>query len=55
MSWAGIPFTVRWEPDCHGGIISHLEIRSKDSQALPITGTGYLSHFTHKEEVLREG
>lgn len=55
LKWSGFHINIEWEPDAFGGIIAHLEIRSENSYPLPITNTGYLSHFTHKAEVMQHG
>jgi len=34
-----------------GETLSHLEVRSVNQRKLPITETGYRSHFTSKKEV----
>jgi len=55
LKWSGFHINIEWEPNAFGGIIAHLEIRSENSYPLPITNTGYLSHFTHKAEVMQHG
>ncbi|WP_250890510.1 hypothetical protein [Sphingobium nicotianae] len=47
FTWQGIEIEAIYHPHKWGGVIAHLEIRSiKPERApLPITGTGYLSHF----------
>lgn len=47
FTWQGIEIEVVYTPRKGGGIIAHLDIRSvKPERApLPITSTGYLSHF----------
>jgi hypothetical protein len=52
--WAGIPLSIRYCPDwC--SITAHLEISSRDGQPLPITETGYRSHFTSTDAIEAEG
>ena len=53
ISWQGIALLVRWAPKWTTGIyeIAHLEIKSRNRQPLPITETGYRSHFIHREHV----
>ncbi len=57
MNWQGIALLVRWAPHWSTGIceIAHLEIKSCDRQPLPITETGYRSHFIHREHVEEAG
>lgn len=53
MSWRGRALTVRWARQwgSENFPISHLEVRSDDGQPLPITETGYRSHFVGAESV----
>lgn len=45
--WQGIDIEAIYLPRRFGGVIAHLEIRSIEPHRapLPITKTGYLSHF----------
>jgi hypothetical protein len=47
FTWQGIEIEAAYTPHKWGGVIAHLEIRSvKPERArLPITSTGYRSHF----------
>ena len=47
FTWQSIEIEAVYHPQKWGGVIAHLEIHSiKPERApLPITGTGYLSHF----------
>ncbi len=60
-SWNGIEIEIRWNPDHlafdDGTGMAHLEIESiKPSRApLPMTETGYRSHFTPRSDVYRYG
>ena len=56
--WNGIAIEIRWEPNwlnltSSGYDTAHLEIKSiaPDRAPLPITETGYRSHFTSPETV----
>jgi hypothetical protein len=55
IDWEGITLLVKWCPSWLGERsshqIAHLEIYSADRQPLPITETGYRSHFIDKEAV----
>jgi hypothetical protein len=60
MDWEGIALSVRWTPDwlnmtARGYDIAHLELVSVDRVPLPITETGYRSHFTSRALVEGEG
>lgn len=47
LTWQGIEIELTYKPEDFGGAIAHLEIKSLDPERapLPITGTGYRSHF----------
>jgi hypothetical protein len=50
--WQGIPLEVRYAPmwspfSFDGHKLVHLEVQSQGRVPLPITGTGYRSHFMH--------
>jgi hypothetical protein len=55
--WNGIEIEIRWQPDyCHfddGRSMAHLEVESINPKRapLPITSTGYRSHFIHAADV----
>ncbi|MBL4616597.1 MAG: hypothetical protein JKY46_02795 [Robiginitomaculum sp.] len=46
LNWQGIEIEARYSPNNHN-VIAHLEIKSinPEREMLPITDTGYLSHF----------
>jgi hypothetical protein len=55
-NWRGFALTIRWTPawyedDDGSGDVAHLEIKSDDGAALPISETGYQSYFTAPAEV----
>ena len=61
-SWQGIPLSVSYCPDfcaafreVMGRPVAHLTITTGDRQPLPVTETGFLSHFTGPELVDAEG
>lgn len=58
-SWNGIEIEIRWNPDHvaldDGSSMAHLEIESLDRSPLPVTETGYRSHFIHEAEVAHYG
>jgi len=55
ITWEGIALSIRWTPNWLGRddeyAIGHLEIESDDRHALPMTETGYRSHFTHRDDI----
>lgn len=63
MDWRGITLEITYEPNwlnigdrCPELGHAHLEVRSRpDGVRLPITETGYRSHFLHAEEVDQAG
>lgn len=58
LDWDGITLSVEWAPSWYGSKhfpISHLQIRSDDGLPLPMTKTGYRSHFVPREDVEARG
>lgn len=57
LSWEQFDIEVNYCPEWSTGHykIAHLEIRNINGQALPITETGYRSHFLHPEIIEEEG
>ena len=60
--WQGIALEIRycrnWSAsyeEIYGYPLAHLEIESANREPLPITETGYLSHFTGSELIDAEG
>ncbi len=57
-SWQGIALQVRhnacWLGRCAGLRTHHIELRSADRVELPVTATGYRSHFLHGEDPFAE-
>lgn len=54
IEWQGIAIEIRWAQRWHSSdayAISHLELRSHDNVQLPMTETGYRSHFIDKDSV----
>lgn len=57
--WRGIELEIRhchnWLPNTLSPFVTqHIEIRSADKRLLPITETGYRSHFLNGAEALAE-
>lgn len=64
IEWHGITIEINYEPDwspaytgTYGTPLAHLQIRSLDPEcaALPITETGYLSHFIPASDINEYG
>jgi hypothetical protein len=61
LDWEGFALSINYCPDwsptlkSSGYALAHLEIRSIDGQPLPITETGYRSHFTNADSIEAEG
>ena len=59
-AWRGIGLTINWVEeyfamDDGSYAVAHLEIIADDRTPLPISETGYKSHFTSREAVEAEG
>ena len=60
-TWNGIRLEISWEPDWlgiearHEVAAAHLQVRSHGDEPLPITETGYRSHFTSRSAVAAAG
>lgn len=59
VTWRGIELEIRhchnWLPNNASPFVTqHIEIRSADKRLLPITETGYRSHFLNGAEALAE-
>lgn len=60
--WRGIGLTINWKPDYfamatrdHAYAVAHLEITADGEAMLPVTETGYRSHFIQPDLVEAEG
>ena len=54
-TWRGISLTIRHCPvwgSTHNGPVQHVEVESDDHVAIPITETGYRSHFMIGDQAL---
>jgi hypothetical protein len=54
LVWRGKKIEVAYDARSFAGY-AHLQIRSKHSNPLPITETGYRSHFAHPADVEHYG
>ena len=60
ITWNGTPITIHycedWLPNLTiDFVMAHLKIESDDRQPLPITGTGFKSHFIPAQEINDHG
>jgi hypothetical protein len=52
IMWEGLALRISWCPEWSTSVqIAHLEISTADAAPLPITETGYRSHFVHRADV----
>ena len=49
LTWEGISITLSHHTQRFGGPFDHLELHAKER--LPVTETGYRSHFIHPKEL----
>ncbi len=59
VTWCGIDLEIRHCPSWFSSerdefVTQHIEVRSAGNVPLPITGTGYRSHFMNGEDALAE-
>lgn len=54
ITWRGIEIAITFNPDAFG-MAEHIELRSAGKLPLPITETGYRSHFMDKGSVAQYG
>ena len=54
LIWNGIKIMVTHTPN-HCGEIDHIELHSEDRVPLPVTETGYRSHFLHEAQIEPHG
>lgn len=50
IQWEGINIEINHTPQ-KWGVIEYLEIKSANREALPITETGYISHFLSEDHL----
>lgn len=54
ITWRGIHVEIIFTPEKFG-VIEHIELHSENKAALPVTETGYRSHFIPIGSVEQEG
>ena len=52
--WRGVRIEMTFTPEAFG-MVDHIELRTEGKAPLPVTETGYRSHFTHKGTVTEYG
>ncbi|MBC7147463.1 MAG: hypothetical protein H5U24_19035 [Thioclava marina] len=52
--WRGVQIEITVTPEAFG-MVDHIELRTESRAPLPVTETGYRSHFTHKGTVTDYG
>lgn len=52
--WRGVQIDIAFTPEAFG-MVDHIELRTEGKAPLPVTETGYRSHFTHKGTVAEYG
>lgn len=52
--WGGVQIEITFTPDSFG-MVDHIELRSEGRAPLPVTETGYRSHFMSKGTVAEHG
>ena len=58
LTWCRVRLAFRYQPNTVGGYYAHLEVRvmaSPEGRPIPVTDTGYRSHFMLAEEVEEAG
>lgn len=52
--WRAVHIEITYTPDKFG-VVDHIELRTEDRAPLPVTETGYRSHFIGKGTVAHHG
>lgn len=54
ITWRGIAMTVTFTPK-RFGLTDHIEIKTQNRRTLPVTETGYRSHFMEEGTIAAHG
>lgn len=54
ITWRGLRIEITFTPEAFG-MLEHIELQSESRLALPVTETGYRSHFIPVGTVAQEG
>ena len=52
--WRDVQIVITFKPDTFG-MVDHIELRAENKALLPVTETGYRSHFMNKGTVAAHG
>lgn len=50
ITWRGVEIEITFTPE-QFGMVDHIELRTKNKTPLPVTSSGYRSHFINKGTV----
>ena len=54
ITWRGVEIEITYNPDKFG-MVDHIELRTENKVPLPVTETGYRSHFINRGAVAHHG
>ena len=54
ITWRGVTIEITFTPN-EFGMVDHIELRTENKAPLPVTGTGYRSHFINAGTVKEHG
>lgn len=54
ITWRGVQIEITYTPEKFG-MVDHIELRTENKTSLPVTETGYRSHFMNKGTVAHHG
>ena len=54
ITWRGVEIEITYTPEKFG-MVDHIELRTENKAPLPVTETGYRSHFMNKGAVAHHG
>lgn len=54
ITWRSVEIEITYTPEKFG-MVDHIELNTKDKAKLPVTETGYRSHFMDKGTVVQHG
>jgi len=54
IAWRGVEIEITFTPDAFG-MVDHIELRTANKEPLPVTETGYRSHFMSRGAVAHHG
>ncbi len=54
ITWRGVEIEITFPPN-EFGMVDHIELRTENKAPLPVTGTGYRSHFINAGTVKAQG